>query len=48
MRCIKGEDGKVLVDEAEIKERWRSYFVRLFNGENEYPNEPRVRYRRDI
>jgi len=37
MRCIKGEDGKVLVEETEIKERWRSYFARLFNGDNEYP-----------
>ena len=36
VRCIKGEDGKVLVEEAEIKERWWSYFSRLFNGENEY------------
>ena len=37
MRCIKGEDGKVLVEDIEIKERWRSYFSKLFNGENEYP-----------
>ena len=36
IRCIKGEDDKVLVDKTEIKERWRSYFSRLFNGENEY------------
>jgi len=28
IRCIKGEDGKVLVEETEIKERWRSYFSR--------------------
>jgi len=37
VRCIKDEDGKVLVEETEIKETWRSYFARLFNGENEYP-----------
>jgi len=36
VRCIKVRDGKVLVEETEIKERWRSYFSRLFNGENEY------------
>ena len=36
VRCIKGENGKVLVEETEIKERWRSYFSKLFNGENEY------------
>jgi len=36
VRCIKGEDCKVLVEETEIKERWRSYFSGLFDGENEY------------
>jgi len=36
VRCIKGEDGKVLVEETEITERWRRYFSRLFNGETEY------------
>ena len=40
VRCIKGEDGKVLVEEVEIKERWRSYFSNLFNVENEFA--PRV------
>jgi len=33
VRCIKGEDGQVLMEETKIKERWRSYFSRLFNGE---------------
>ena len=36
VRCIKGEDGEVLVGQTEIRERWRSYFARLFNGENDY------------
>ena len=36
VRRIKSEDGKVLVEETEIRERWRSYFSRLFNGVNEY------------
>jgi len=26
----------VLVEEAEVRERWRSYFSRLFNDESEY------------
>jgi len=26
VRCFKGEDGKVLVDETEIRERWRVTF----------------------
>jgi len=32
IRCIKGDDGKVLVRKANIRERWRSYFSKLFNG----------------
>jgi len=40
VRCIKGEDGNVLVEEAEIRERWRSYFSKLFNVEDEF--SPRV------
>jgi len=37
VRCIKGEDSKVLVEETKSRERWQNYFDRLFNGENEYP-----------
>ena len=32
MRSIKDEDQKVLVRNEEIKERWKEYFNRLFNG----------------
>ena len=32
MRCVKDEDQKVLVRDEEIKERWREYFDKLFNG----------------
>ena len=32
MRCVKDEDQKVLVQDEEIKERWREYFDKLFNG----------------
>jgi len=33
VRCIKREDGKVLTEDAKIRERWRSYFSKLFNDE---------------
>ena len=32
MRCVKDEDQKVLVRDEEIKEKWREYFNKLFNG----------------
>ena len=32
MTCDKDEDQKVLVRDEEIKERWREYFDKLFNG----------------
>ena len=32
---IKGEDGVIKVDGAEVCERWRGYFQELLNGENE-------------
>ena len=32
VRCVKDEDQKVLVRDEEIKERWRDYFDKLFNG----------------
>ena len=31
IKCIKNEDSRVLVQEEEIKERWRSYFEKLLN-----------------
>ncbi|KAM3395257.1 hypothetical protein P3S68_004262 [Capsicum galapagoense] len=33
VRCIKGEDGRVLVKDRHIKNRWQSYFHRLLNDE---------------
>jgi len=33
VRCIKDEDGKVLYEDAEIKERWQRFFAKLLNGE---------------
>ena len=32
VRCVKDEDQKVLFRDEEIKERWREYFDKLFNG----------------
>ena len=31
MKCIKDVEGKVLVMKQDIKERWMSYFYKLFN-----------------
>nr|XP_016464915.1 PREDICTED: uncharacterized protein LOC107787823 [Nicotiana tabacum] len=30
-RCIKDKEGRVLMDEAQIKRRWQSYFHKLLN-----------------
>ncbi|XP_075091464.1 uncharacterized protein LOC142171676 [Nicotiana tabacum] len=35
VRCIKDEDGKVLVEEACIRRRWHEYFHRLLNEEGD-------------
>ncbi|KAD4586681.1 hypothetical protein E3N88_24282 [Mikania micrantha] len=32
VRFIKGEDGRVLVKEKDIRERWQTYFSELFNN----------------
>ena len=34
-KCIKDGAGQLLVKDEEIKHRWREYFDKLFNGENE-------------
>ena len=31
IKCVKGEDERVLIKEEEIKERWKSYFENLLN-----------------
>ena len=33
VRYIKDEEGKVLTEDAEIKERWQRFFAKLLNGE---------------
>ncbi|KAF3631922.1 ATP-dependent RNA helicase A-like protein [Capsicum annuum] len=35
VRCIKGEDGRVLVEDGHIKKRWQSYFHRLLNDDGD-------------
>ena len=32
IRCIKDHNHKVLVNDIDIKERWKEYFGKLFNG----------------
>ena len=31
VKCIKGEEGQVLVSDEQIVERWRRYFSQLYN-----------------
>jgi len=33
VRCTRDEDGRVLVEDAKVLERWQDYFYTLFNGE---------------
>ena len=35
VKCIKDGAGQLLLKDDEIKHRWRVYFDKLFNGENE-------------
>jgi hypothetical protein len=35
IKCIKDGTDRLLVKDEEIKDRWREYFDKLFNGENE-------------
>ncbi|RLN22702.1 uncharacterized protein C2845_PM07G30060 [Panicum miliaceum] len=37
IKCIKDGIDRLLVKDEEIKDRWREYFDKLFNGENEGP-----------
>ena len=34
VRCIKDEDGRVLLEDVKVQDRWQSYFCKLFNGED--------------
>ncbi|XP_075111464.1 uncharacterized protein LOC142181807 [Nicotiana tabacum] len=35
VRCIKDEEGSVLVEDAQIKRRWHTYFHKLLNDEGD-------------
>jgi hypothetical protein len=35
VKCIKDEANQLLVKNEEIKNRWKEYFNKLFNGGNE-------------
>ncbi|KAG5586651.1 hypothetical protein H5410_047085 [Solanum commersonii] len=35
VKCIKDEEGRVLVEETSIKQRWRRYFHKLLNEERD-------------
>jgi len=48
VRCIKDENGKVLSEVAEIKERWQRYFFTLPNGEVTEDSRSRERKSREI
>jgi hypothetical protein len=37
IKCIKDGTDRLLMKDEEIKDRWREYFDKLFNGENEGP-----------
>ena len=37
IKCIKDGTDRLLVKDEEIKDRWREYFDKLFNGESEDP-----------
>ena len=36
MKCLKNENGEVLVEADAVKERWREYMERLLNIENDW------------
>lgn len=44
IKCIKDNDGRVLTNDEEIKGRWKAYFEKLMNEENDWSgmlrNEP--------
>ncbi|XP_016497208.2 uncharacterized protein LOC107816048 [Nicotiana tabacum] len=35
VRCIKDEDGRVMMEEGQIRQRWKSYFHKLLNEERD-------------
>jgi len=35
VKCIKDEEGRVLLDEAHIRRRWQTYFHSLLNEDRD-------------
>ena len=39
LNCIKGESGKVIVDDKGIKDSWKEYMEKLMNEKNEWDHK---------
>ena len=42
--CLKGDNGELLVSEEQVSGRWREYFEKLLNEENEWNDELSAEY----
>ena len=42
--CLKGDNGELLVCEEQVSGRWREYFEKLLNEENEWNDELSAEY----
>ncbi|XP_075080011.1 uncharacterized protein LOC142165334 [Nicotiana tabacum] len=42
VRCIKDKDDRVLMEEAQIRQRWQSYFHKLLNERGEWKHRVRA------
>ena len=38
VRCVKDEEGNVLVNDDNVRDKWKNYFYRLFNDREETMN----------
>ena len=43
-KCLKGDNGELLVSEEQVSDRWREYFEKLLNEENEWNDELSAEY----
>ena len=42
--CLKGDNGELLVSEEQVSGRWREYFEKLLNEENDWNDELSAEY----
>ena len=42
--CLKGDNGELLESEEQVSDRWREYFEKLLNEENEWNDELSAEY----